>query len=100
MRLLVQDHTTSVEEALRLIAPIFLLLPSAVTMMGPNPLIVQHTRLTMGEFHLLNAFYTHLNVPTIDATFEDRFKRAVSELLKLVQSGAPGSSDQLKLSFT
>ena len=37
VKLLVKDHTTSLEEAIRLIAPIFVLLPQAITMMGPNP---------------------------------------------------------------
>jgi hypothetical protein len=84
---LVKDHTTSVEEALRLIAPIFFLLPQVLTVYGVNPIFNQHAKLTMQELQLLHAFTMNLNVSVNDTNVEVKLKRAVQELNKLVHSG-------------
>ena len=93
VKLLVKDHTTSVDEALRLIAPIFVLIPQAM-MMGPNPVFVQHSKLTLAELQVLHYFLMNITVNMLDLTVEDRLKRAVSELSKLVQSGHPSTTEQ------
>ena len=86
VKLLVKDHTTSLEEALRLVTPLFTLLPQAVTFLGPHPLFLQKSRLSLQETQLLSSFHFILTNGA-DQTVEDRLKRVERELLKLVQSG-------------
>ena len=86
VKLLVKDHTTSLEEALRLVTPLFTLLPQAVTFLGPHPLFLQKSRLSLLETQLLSSFHFILTNGA-DQTVEDRLKRVEGELLKLVQSG-------------
>lgn len=95
VKLLVKDHTTSLQEALRLITPLFSLIPQAVTFMGPNPLFLQKSNLSMLEAQLLSAFHFVLTTGA-DRTIEDRLKRVEAELLGLVQSAVEpaGKGDQ------
>ena len=86
VKLLVKDHTTSLEEALRMVTPLFTLLPHAVTFLGPHPLFLQKSRLSLLETQLLSSFHFILTNGA-DQTVEDRLKRVEGELLKLVQSG-------------
>lgn len=88
-----KDHTTSVEEALKLVSALFLVVPNSMTIMGPNQMILQHSRLSFNEIQLLNTFWSMLNF-SADNTYEDRINRAVKELSKIVHSGAPGENEQ------
>ena len=93
MKLLVKDHTTSLEEALRLVSPIFSLLPHAISFMGPHPIFLQKSKLTLPETQILSNFYFILTNGA-DQTIEDRLKRVEGEMLKLVSSADPGKGDQ------
>jgi hypothetical protein len=53
VKLLVRDHSTSVEEAIRMIAPIFLILPSVFTIIGPHPLFQQASKLSAQDLTVL-----------------------------------------------
>lgn len=90
---MVKEHTTSLKEALRLITPIFSLIPQAVTYMGPNPLFLQKSELSLSEVQILSNFH-FLLTNGVDRTVEDRLKRVEGELLKLVESAVePGKGD-------
>ncbi len=62
--------------------------------MGPNQMFLQASKLSSPEFIALHQFYLSMTMNFQDLTIEDRLKRASNELLKLVQSGHPGSSDK------
>jgi hypothetical protein len=49
VKLLVKEHTTSLQEAIHLITPLFSLIPQAVTFMGPHPVFLQKSELNMQE---------------------------------------------------
>ena len=55
--------------------------------------------MTIQEITLLHAFFANVSLSQADHTFEDRFKRASSELLKLVHSGGLGVENSEKLPF-
>lgn len=80
---MVKDHTTNVEEALRIVAPLFVLLPQIMTMMGPNPAFMAASKLTPQEIALLSQFNIGLSMNMQDVTVKDRISRAVKELVKL-----------------
>ena len=83
VKLLIKDHTTSVEEALKLVAPILTILPHFINFMITDPLFLQRTHLSAQEFQLLSSFHFILTNGA-DLTIEDRLKRVEGELLKLV----------------
>lgn len=94
VKLLVQDHTTSVEEALRLIAPVFLILPNVFSMMGINPVFREHSHLSQSDLNLLQQFYFSVALNVQDLTVEAKLKRAQEELMKVALSGEPGKPEE------
>lgn len=88
-----KDHTTSLEEALKLIAPVLLVFPTVFTMLGTSPLFREHAHLSPPELSLLQNFYFSITMNMSDMTVEARLKRAQDELLKVIQSGEPGAEE-------
>jgi hypothetical protein len=86
VKLLVKDHTTNVEDAIRRLAPFLVLLPQVMTMMGPSPAFMNASKITPQELAILNGFQISLSMNMQDLTIQDRFNRAVRELSKLVIS--------------
>jgi hypothetical protein len=81
-----QQATQSVEDTIRLISPIFLILPTAFTIMGVNPVFKEHSHLSLPELTLLQQFYYSMVMNVQDLTVESKLKRAQDELFKVVQS--------------
>jgi len=69
----IQNHSAIIEEALRLAAPIFILLPQVISFIGPNPLFIQQSKLTPMELNIITQFYMFLNINPADVTLEDKF---------------------------
>jgi len=86
-----QQITQSVEDALRLISPIFLILPSAFTLMGINPSFKEHSHLSLPDLTLLQQFYFSITMNVQDLTVEAKLKRAQDELLKVIHSASDDS---------
>jgi len=94
VKLLVRDHTTTIEEALRLIAPVFLILPNVFSMMGTNPVFREHSHLSESDIIFLQQFFFSVALNVQDLTVEAKLKRAQEELMKVVLSGEPDKPEE------
>lgn len=91
--LLVKDHTSNFDEAIRLVATVISILPSATMMGMPSPIFAAHAKLSLNEINSLMLFYGSLQVPLGDSTNDDRVKRVSKILHELVSAIEPGKED-------
>lgn len=87
---MVKDHTTNIEEAMRVISPFLLLLPHMMSMIGLNQNLILGSKMTVVEAQLLHQLYLHLTMPSsFVESIDDRIKKTVVELTKI----ASGSNE-------